>query len=88
MLVRQNFWLTVPHGAYIEGRILFYWTQIKAPISFDFCSTYSRNVEGIIEKFEELKGDLDKERKFMNRVWAKARRTDSGRDRGHGRHVR
>jgi hypothetical protein len=28
-------------------------------------------LEGIIEKFDELKEDLDKERKFMNRVWAK-----------------
>jgi hypothetical protein len=32
---------------------------------------FRQRVEGIIEKFEELKGDLDKERKFMNRVWAK-----------------
>jgi hypothetical protein len=32
---------------------------------------FRQRLEGIIEKFEELKGDLDKERKFMNRVWAK-----------------
>jgi hypothetical protein len=28
-------------------------------------------LEGIIEKFDERKEGLDKERKFMNRVWAK-----------------
>jgi len=32
---------------------------------------FRQRVEGIIEKFEELKSDLDKERKFMTRVWAK-----------------
>ncbi|MBR0695338.1 DUF2130 domain-containing protein [Bradyrhizobium lablabi] len=32
---------------------------------------FRQRVEGIIEKFEELKGDLEKERKFMNRIWAK-----------------
>jgi hypothetical protein len=37
----------------------------------DFGARFRQRVEGIIEKFEELKSDLDKERKFMNRVWAK-----------------
>jgi hypothetical protein len=32
---------------------------------------FRQRLEGIIEKFDELKEDLDKERKFMNRVWAK-----------------
>ncbi|WP_424629709.1 DUF2130 domain-containing protein [Bradyrhizobium sp. SYSU BS000235] len=32
---------------------------------------FRQRLEGIVEKFEELKEDLDKERKFMNRVWAK-----------------
>jgi hypothetical protein len=32
---------------------------------------FRQRVEGIIEKFKELKDDLDKERKFMNRLWAK-----------------
>lgn len=34
-------------------------------------SRFRQRVEGIIEKFEELKEDLDKERKFMARLWAK-----------------
>jgi hypothetical protein len=32
---------------------------------------FKQRLEGIIEKFDELRDDLDKERKFMNRVWAK-----------------
>jgi hypothetical protein len=32
---------------------------------------FRQRIEGIVEKFEDLKLDLDKERKFMNRVWAK-----------------
>ena len=32
---------------------------------------FRQRLEGIIEKFDELKEDLDTERKFMNRVWAK-----------------
>ncbi len=32
---------------------------------------FRQRLEGIVEKFEELKDDLDKERKFMNRIWAK-----------------
>jgi hypothetical protein len=32
---------------------------------------FRQRLESIIEKFDELKEDLDKERKFMNRVWAK-----------------
>jgi hypothetical protein len=32
---------------------------------------FKQRLEGVIEKFDELKDDLDKERKFMNRVWAK-----------------
>jgi hypothetical protein len=32
---------------------------------------FRQRLEGIVEKFDELKQDLDKERKFMNRVWAK-----------------
>lgn len=32
---------------------------------------FRQRLEGIIEKFDELKDDLDKERKFMNRVWSK-----------------
>jgi len=32
---------------------------------------FRQRVDGIIDKFKELKDDLDKERKFMNRVWAK-----------------
>jgi hypothetical protein len=32
---------------------------------------FRQRLEGIVEKFDELKEDLDKERKFMNRVWAK-----------------
>jgi hypothetical protein len=32
---------------------------------------FKQRLEGIIEKFDELKEDLDKERKFMTRVWAK-----------------
>jgi hypothetical protein len=33
----------------------------------DFGARFRQRVEGIIEKFEELKSDLDKERKFMNK---------------------
>jgi hypothetical protein len=32
---------------------------------------FKQRLEGVIEKFDELRDDLDKERKFMNRVWAK-----------------
>ncbi|WFU24973.1 DUF2130 domain-containing protein [Bradyrhizobium sp. CB1717] len=32
---------------------------------------FRQRVEGLIERFEELKNDLSKERKFMNRIWAK-----------------
>ena len=32
---------------------------------------FKQRVEGVIEKFDELRDDLDKERKFMNRAWAK-----------------
>ena len=32
---------------------------------------FKQRLEGIIEKFDELRDDLDKERKFMNRAWAK-----------------
>jgi hypothetical protein len=32
---------------------------------------FKQRLEGVIEKFDELRNDLDKERKFMNRVWAK-----------------
>jgi hypothetical protein len=32
---------------------------------------FRQRLEGIVEKFGELKEDLDKERKFMNRIWAK-----------------
>jgi hypothetical protein len=32
---------------------------------------FKQRLEGIIEKFDELKDDLDKERKFMTRIWAK-----------------
>jgi hypothetical protein len=32
---------------------------------------FRQRLEGIVEKFDELKEDLDKERKFMNRIWSK-----------------
>jgi hypothetical protein len=32
---------------------------------------FRQRLEGIVEKFEELKRDLDRERTFMNRIWAK-----------------
>jgi hypothetical protein len=32
---------------------------------------FKQRLESVIEKFDELRDDLDKGRKFMNRVWAK-----------------
>lgn len=32
---------------------------------------FKQRLEGVIEKFDELRDDLDKERKFINRIWAK-----------------
>lgn len=32
---------------------------------------FKHRIEGIAEKFTELRGDLDKERKWMNKQWAK-----------------
>ena len=32
---------------------------------------FRRRVDAVIEKFNDMRDDLDKERKFMNRQWAK-----------------
>jgi hypothetical protein len=47
--------------------------QTKMELVYQYLTgpRFRQRMEGIIEKFDELKGDLDKERKFMNRVWAK-----------------
>jgi hypothetical protein len=47
--------------------------QTKMELVYQYLNgpRFRQRVEGIIEKFKELKDDLDKERKFMNRVWAK-----------------
>ncbi len=47
--------------------------QTKMELVYQYLTgpRFRQRLEGIIEKFDELKDDLDKERKFMNRVWAK-----------------
>jgi hypothetical protein len=47
--------------------------QTKMELVYQYLNgpRFRQRVEGIIEKFKELKDDLDKERKFINRVWAK-----------------
>src|SRR5260370_4097084 len=46
--------------------------QTKMELVYQYLTgpRFRQRLEGIIEKFGELKEDLDKERKFMNRVWA------------------
>lgn len=47
--------------------------QTKMELVYQYLTgpRFRQRLEGIVEKFDELKEDLDKERKFMNRVWAK-----------------
>jgi hypothetical protein len=47
--------------------------QTKMELVYQYLTgpRFKQRLEGIIEKFDELRDDLDKERKFMNRVWAK-----------------
>jgi hypothetical protein len=47
--------------------------QTKMELVYQYLTgpRFRQRLEGIIEKFDELKEDLDKERKFMNRVWVK-----------------
>lgn len=47
--------------------------QTKMELVYQYLTgpRFRQRLEGIIEKFDELKDDLDKERKFMSRVWAK-----------------
>jgi hypothetical protein len=47
--------------------------QTKTELVYQYLTgpRFRQRLEGIVEKFDELKDDLDKERKFMNRVWAK-----------------
>lgn len=47
-----------------QGKMERIYTYLTGP-------RFRLRVEGIVEKFGELKEDLDKERKFMNRSWAK-----------------
>jgi len=46
-------------------------TKVELVYQYLIGPRFRQRLEGIIEKFDELKEDLDKERKFMNRVWAK-----------------
>jgi hypothetical protein len=47
--------------------------QTKMELVYQYLTgpRFRQRLESIIEKFDELKEDLDTERKFMNRVWAK-----------------
>jgi hypothetical protein len=47
--------------------------QTKMELVYQYLTgpRFKQRLEGIIEKFDELREDLDKERKFMNRAWAK-----------------
>jgi hypothetical protein len=47
--------------------------QTKMELVYQYLTgpRFKQRLEGIIEKFDELRDDLDKERKFMNRAWAK-----------------
>ncbi len=47
--------------------------QTKMELVYQYLTgpRFKQRLEGIIEKFDELRDDLDKERKFMNRIWAK-----------------
>ncbi|MBI5322898.1 DUF2130 domain-containing protein [Bradyrhizobium sp.] len=47
-----------------QGKMERIYTYLTGP-------RFRLRVEGIVEKFGELKEDLEKERKFMNRSWAK-----------------
>jgi hypothetical protein len=47
--------------------------QTKMELIYQYLTgpRFRQRIEGIVEKFDELKEDLDKERKFMNRIWSK-----------------
>jgi hypothetical protein len=47
--------------------------QTKMELMYQYLTgpRFRQRLEGIVEKFDELKEDLDKERKFMNRIWSK-----------------
>jgi hypothetical protein len=47
--------------------------QTKMALVYQYLNgpRFRQRVEATFEKFKELKEDLDKERKFMNRIWAK-----------------
>jgi hypothetical protein len=47
--------------------------QTKMELIYQYLTgpRFRQRLEGIVEKFDELKEDLDKERKFMNRIWSK-----------------
>jgi hypothetical protein len=47
--------------------------QTKMELVYQYLTgpRFKQRLEGIVEKFDELRDDLDKERKFMNRIWAK-----------------
>jgi hypothetical protein len=49
---------------------------------------FRQRVEAVIEKFNDMREDLDKERKFMGRQWAQTGDPNPVRDRIHGRHDR
>ncbi len=47
--------------------------ESKAQLMYTYltCPRFKHRIECIAEKFTELRGDLDKERKWMNKQWAK-----------------
>lgn len=47
--------------------------QTKMELIYQYLTgpRFRLRLEGIVERFDELKEDLDKERKFMNRIWSK-----------------
>jgi hypothetical protein len=47
--------------------------QTKMELIYQYLTgpRFRQRLEGIVEKFDEMKEDLDKERKFMNRIWSK-----------------